>query len=261
MQTVLVRGVNDIGSAIACRLAQDGRTVLIHDSPAPTVTRRCMAFADAIFDGEATLEDIRGIRIDAPDRSDLQVGSVVVTCSTFEHVLSSLSPDVLIDARMRKRETPEDIQEQAMLTIGLGPGFHAGTNCHIAIETSWEDLGRIIVDGPTLEFRGEPREIGGRQRERYVYAPVTGRFQTSMNIGDEVSEGDVVASIDDTPLHAPLSGILRGLTRDGVQVDERTKVIEVDPRSREVASISGIAERPERVADGVRRALAAWSDQ
>ncbi len=261
MWTVVVQGSNDIGSAIACRLAQDGQRVLIHDGPAPTTTRRGMAFADAIFDGEAALEGIRGICIDTPRESDLAAGTVVLSCSTFEDVLDSVPPDILIDARMRKREIPQNIRALAGLTIGLGPGFHAGKNCHIAIETSWEDLGRVIDDGPTLEFRGEPREIGGRQRERYIYAPVAGSFQTSLNIGDEVSEGDVVAMIDDTPLHAPLSGTLRGLTRDGVPVAERTKVVEVDPRSRELANVSGIAERPGRIADGVRRALAAWIAQ
>jgi xanthine dehydrogenase accessory factor len=218
-----------------------------------------MSFTDAIFDGEAMLEGIRGIRNDRPQRSDLVAGTVMLSCSTFEDVLASVSPDVLIDARMRKREMPEDMRALAGLTIGLGPGFHAGKNCHVAIETSWEDLGRVISDGPTLEFRGEPREIGGRRRERYVYAPVAGRFQTSLNIGDVVTESQVVATIDDTPLHAPLSGILRGLTRDGVQVAERTKVIEVDPRSRELADIYGIAERPGRIAEGVRHALAAWT--
>ncbi|TVR76229.1 MAG: hypothetical protein EA415_01495 [Sphaerobacteraceae bacterium] len=257
--TVVVRGSNDIGSAIACRLAQDGQRVLIHDGPAPTTTRRGMAFADAIFDGEATLEGIRGIRIDTPGAAELMVGTVMLSCSPFVDVLASVSPDILIDARMRKREIPQDVRGLAGLTIGLGPGFHAGKNCHIAIETSWEDLGRVIDDGPTLEFRGEPREIGGRQRERYIYAPVAGRFQTRLNIGEEVSEGEVVAMINDTPLHAPLSGTLRGLTRDGVPVAERTKVVEVDPRSRESANFSGIAERPGRIADGVRRALAAWT--
>jgi xanthine dehydrogenase accessory factor len=55
-------------------------------------------------------------------------------------------------------------------------------------------------------------------------------------------------------LTAPLDGLLRGLTRDGVPVSVRTKVIEVDPRNRE-AEVRGIGERPRRIADGVLLAL------
>lgn len=48
---VLVRGVGDIGSAVANHLFTDGYCVVIHDEPLPTTTRRRMAFADAVFDG------------------------------------------------------------------------------------------------------------------------------------------------------------------------------------------------------------------
>ena len=52
---VLVRGVGDIGSAVAHRLFGAGYGVVIHDDPQPTTTRRGMAFADAVFDGRASL--------------------------------------------------------------------------------------------------------------------------------------------------------------------------------------------------------------
>ena len=42
---------------------------------------------------------------------------------------------------------------------------------------------------------------------------------------------------------APLDGVLRGLTRDGVPVTVRTKIIEVDPRGQ-AGEVRGIAERP-----------------
>jgi len=51
---VLVRGVGDIGSAVAHRLFTAGCEVIIHDDPQPATTRRGMAFADAIFDGWQT---------------------------------------------------------------------------------------------------------------------------------------------------------------------------------------------------------------
>lgn len=255
MGSILVRGSGDIGSAIACRLVQAGNGVLIHDAPAPTATRRGMGFTNATFDSRASLDGIDAVRVDLPDEQDPMSGNVLVSCIPFDELIAAVSPDILVDARMRKRTAPEDMRGLAALTVGLGPGFIAGENCDIAVETSWEDLGRVITEGPTLEFRGEPREIGGRRRERYVYAPVAGRFRTDLDIGDNVAEGQIVATIDGTPLKAPLTGVLRGLTHDGVDVQERTKVIEVDPRGPEAANIYGIAERPGRIAEGVMGAI------
>lgn len=54
---------------------------------------------------------------------------------------------------------------------------------------------------------------------------------------------------------APLDGVLRGLTRNGVPVDRGTKVIEIDPLLGE-AQVSGHGERPLRIAEGVLKALA-----
>ena len=47
--------------------------------------------------------------------------------------------------------------------------------------------------------------------------------------------------IGDVPLRAPIDGILRGLTHDGVPVAKKTKVIEVDPRA-DLARITGISQ-------------------
>ena len=41
----LVRGVGDIGSAVAHLVFREGYAVVLHDEPAPTTTRRGMAFA------------------------------------------------------------------------------------------------------------------------------------------------------------------------------------------------------------------------
>jgi xanthine dehydrogenase accessory factor len=120
----------------------------------------------------------------------------------------------------------------------------------------WGDrLGEIIEAGATLPLGGEPRPIGGVGRARFVYAPVCGRFQTSARIGDQVEENAIVATIDEIPLRAPIGGVLRGLTRSGVVVAERTKVIEVDPRGDPAAAF-GLGERPRRIAEGVLKAMA-----
>ncbi len=64
MLCILVRGSGDIGSAVAHHLFQAGYGVAIHESVQPTVPRRKMAFADAVFDGEATLDGVQARRVD-----------------------------------------------------------------------------------------------------------------------------------------------------------------------------------------------------
>ena len=258
--TVLVRGVNDVASAVAHRLSSAGHAVAIHDVPAPTSSRRGMAFADAMFDGRAELAGIVATRVDDPSAvrdAALARAGIPVHAGDFAALLDAYRPDVLVDARMRKRAAPEVQRGLAALTIGLGPGFVAGENVDLAVETGWgDDLGRVVERGPTRDLAGEPRAIDGVARERYVYAPAAGTLRTRLQIGSRVRAGEVVAHVDDTPLLSPIDGALRGLTRDGVLVALRTKVIEVDPRGT-AGNLYGIGERPGRIADGVLGAVRA----
>jgi xanthine dehydrogenase accessory factor len=124
----------------------------------------------------------------------------------------------------------------------------------VVIETSWHGLGEVITHGRTRPFSGEPREIAGHARDRYVYAPLDGVFRTKARIGDTLRRGEEVAAISSLVLVAPLDGVLRGLVRDGVPVAVGTKVIEVDPRV-EGAQIYGIGERPRLIAESVLAAI------
>lgn len=86
---------------------------------------------------------------------------------------------------------------------------------------------------------------------------MAGIFRTNLSIGDAITQGQEVARIDSTPLFAPITGILRGLTHYGVPVSPKTKVIEVDPRIQD-AQVCGIRERPARIAEGVLTAIQHW---
>jgi len=256
---VLIRGSGDVGSAIAHVLLGAGYGVVIHEVDRPTAPRRGMAFADAVFDGSAELEGVRarlvneivGLGPSVAERKE-----VCVTTAGLGFVLAALAPAVLVDARMRKREEPESQLDLAPLTIGLGPNFVAGETTHLAIETQWGDaLGALVTAGQTRALAGEPRSFDGHARDRFVYAPAAGLLRTSAAIGDRVRAGDVVATIDDVQLTAPLEGILRGLTHDGVPVTRGLKVLEVDPRG-DVAAAIGVGARPRRIAEGVLAAIA-----
>jgi xanthine dehydrogenase accessory factor len=258
---ILVRGSGDVGSAAAHILFRSGYSVILHDSASPSATRRRMAFCDAIFDGQAELAGVSAKLLRSlsgiEERIAVQDAIIIMTLD-LPQLLSKLQPDILVDARMRKHDHPEVQISLAAFTIGLGPNFIAGETVHAAIETGWNDeLGNVIWHGATRPLEGEPQTIAGHARDRYVYAPVEGIFQTALQIGDVVSAGQEVARIKDIPLCAPIDGILRGLTHDGIPVSRKTKVIEVDPRGKQ-SLIRGIGERPGRIAQGVLKAVQMW---
>ena len=250
MALCLVRGCGDIGSAIAHALFAAGHAVLIHDVADPSFARRGMAFTDAMFDDGATLEGVTGRRtqdIFSIRRMFDRREEIPLVAGNFAKFLDYLRPQVLIDARMNKRSMPERQTGLAPLTIGLGPNFVAGETTDLVVETAWQALGSIIDSGSSLPLAGEPRPINGHGRERYVYAPAEGRFETACGIGAKVSRGETVACIGAALIRSPLDGCLRGITHTGAAVKAGTKVVEVDPRG-DPAKAFGIAERPGRIA-------------
>lgn len=258
MALCLVRGCGDIGSAVAHALFSVGHAVLIHDDATPGFARRGMAFTDAMYGGNATLDGVSGRR--TSDTFSIRWmlerrEEIPLTAENFRKILEYMRPHVLIDARMNKRAIPERQSGLAPLTIGLGPNFVAGETTDLIVETAWEDLGRIITEGSSRPLAGEPRPINGFGRERYVYAPVGGRFETDCAIGMVVAKGQAVACIGDGIIRAPLDGCLRGLSHAGAAVKAGTKVVEVDPRG-DPAKAFGIAERPGRLALAVLAAVA-----
>ena len=256
-QTVLIRGCGDVGSAVAHRLLGTGYRVAMHDAAAPAHTRRGMAFTNALFEHKSELAGVwakHQVSLQAVAHM-LDCGrAIAVTTGDIAGVLQELQPAVVVDARMRKRATPAPTGA-GILTIGLGPNFVTGKNADLAVETAWgDDLGKVIEQGATRPLEGEPREIEGHARDRYVYAPASGMFVTAHDIGAAVEQGEEIARIGGVVLAAPLSGRLRGLTHSAVYVEQGTKVIEIDPRAED-ADIYGIGERPRRIAEGVLAAV------
>ena len=54
-------------------------------------------------------------------------------------------------------------------------------------------------------------------------------YRSDFEIGDSVAASQIIGRINDMPIKAPVSGILRGLIRSGAKVTEGDKLIEVDP--------------------------------
>lgn len=255
---MLIRGVGDVGSAIAYGLYSQGFEVILHDGPQPHYARRGMSFTDAMFDPDgAMLEALRARRCDNVTTlvSALSHREIIpVTTRDIASLCHSLKPQVLVDARMRKRLTPERQSHLALLTIGVGPNFVAGDTVHLVIESSWDGLGNIITQGPAKPLAGTVREIAGYGIERIIYAACDGVFLTSLNIGARVQAGATAGRLEHFEIRAPLGGRVRGLTRSGVGVGRGMKILEIDPREND-ALVFGLGERPIKIAEGVLAAI------
>ncbi len=254
---ILVLGCGDIGSAVAHALFGKGARVLVSDRAQPAHARRGMSFIDALFDGEATLEGVvaRRARSLQAIRDIWKVDEALPVSSLPEtELLTGLGFDVVVDATMRRFPLVPDRRPLAPNVIGLGPGFAPGVNCHVAIETQWgPSMGAVLREHGTAPLAGGPPRLDGVGRERFVMATSAGRWHTAAALGQRVGAGDVVGTVDGSPVRVPRVGTLRGLAHDGVAVAAGDNLIEVDPR--EPPEVFGLGPRPRAVARGVCEAL------
>jgi xanthine dehydrogenase accessory factor len=231
---ILVRGAGELASAAAHRLFRCGFRVAMTDLASPTAVRRTVSFCTAITDGSAQVEGVRGVRYTLAE-ADLLPGfawdQVPVFVDPEGRLRTLWKPDVVVDARMLKRNADDRIDE-AGLVIGLGPGLEAGRDVHFVVETHrGHHLGRIIAHGCAAGDTGEPGEVGGYTRERVLRAPVAGRFETTRRIGDLVSAGEPVVAVGGREVCSAIDGLLRGLLPAGLEVTAGQKLGDVDPRN------------------------------
>ncbi|HUZ90585.1 MAG TPA: xanthine dehydrogenase [Methylocella sp.] len=253
----VILGTNEIASAVAVNLYRSGYSVVLSHDPLPPVIRRKMAFHDVLFDDPVTIAGVGAWRADfgleilsRPGRSK----GVIITELGLLDLIVLRTLDILVDARMQKYQVTPDLRRLARFTIGLGPGFTAGTNCDSAIETRPSKSGRILQQGSTDAADGISRRLGGSGAERFVYSPVPGRWHTPIEIGTRIFKDFIVGHLGGDAVRAPFDGILRGVVRDGTEVPEGVKLLEIDPRGRK-ASWTGIDSRAKIIANAVTKAI------
>lgn len=248
-----------MGSAVAHALFRRGARLLIAERERSPHARRGMAFTDALFDGEASLEGVLARRVAglAEVESCWRQGNCIpVTTQPESQLTAVIAFDALVEATMRREPVRPDLRGLARHVIGLGPGYAPGANCDVAIETQWgEAMGAVLHDRPAAPRAGGPRALDGVTRERFVPAPAAGMWRTRAQLGQRVRPGDIVGELDGQPVAAPIHGHLRGLSRDGVRVQAGARLVEVDPRQS--PELSGLGERPLAIARGVVQALSA----
>ena len=65
--------------------------------------------------------------------------------------------------------------------------------------------------------------IAGYGKERVIHSPAAGIMHNLSQIGDIVEKDQILARVDDVPVYASLTGVLRGIIRDGYEVPKGMK--------------------------------------
>ena len=255
---ILVRGGGDLATGTIHRLWSAGLRVLVLEAEHPAAIRRQVSLCEAVYEGETAVEGLRAVRIETLAQAEAiwEQNAVPVLVDPQGKSIAPTKPDVLVDAILAKKNLGTT-RDMAPLTIALGPGFTAGQDVDVVVETKrGHRLGRIIREGSAIPNTGIPGVIGGCGAERVIHAQTAGVFMNVRKIGDLVEKGETVATIrapegKDIPVTAQIPGILRGLLRSGYPVTRGFKIADIDPRREELSNCFLISDKSRCIAGSV----------
>ena len=261
---IVVRGGGDLATGTIHRLWSAGLRVLVLEAEHPAAIRRQVSLCEAVYEGETTVEGLRAVRVESLEAAEAvwAENAVPVLVDPKGSCLKQARPAVLIDAIIAKKNLGTT-REMAPLTIALGPGFVAGRDVDVVVETKrGHKLGRIIREGAAAPNSGVPGIIGGYGAERVIHAPEAGIFRNRHAIADLVTAGETIAVIEmpdgnTVSVTTQIDGILRGLLRDGYPVTRGFKVADVDPRRSELENCFLISDKARCIAGSVLELVAA----
>lgn len=260
-QLVIVRGGGDIATGTIHKLHRSGYPVLVLETGFPSAIRRCVAFSEAVYDGTAEVEGVTSVKASGYEEacSIMEQGAVPVMIDETCEVLHEAKPWAVVDAILAKKNlgTTRDMADK---TIGLGPGFTAGQDVDLVIETMrGHNLGRIIGNGSAEPNTGMPGIIGGVGAERVIHSPAKGVFFGKAMIGDMVEKGQAIGTIitgqGEVTVEASLTGLLRGIIKDGYPVVKGFKIADIDPRKSEYENCFTISDKARCIAGSVLEGL------
>lgn len=261
---IIVRGAGDLATGTIHRLKKSGFRLLVLETDHPAAIRRQVALSEAVYSKSACVEGVEAVRVeDEKQMIDAwKNGKVPVMVDPKGESIASMQPKVIVDAILAKRNLGTN-KNMAPLTIALGPGFTAGVDVDVVIETKrGHNLGRVIREGSAYPNTGIPGIIGGYGVERVIHASADGILKNKSKIGDIVEKGQVIAVIEasdkenvadikKTEVTATIDGLLRGLIRDNYPVTKGFKIADIDPRKEELANCFTISDKARCIAGSV----------
>lgn len=297
---IICRGAGDLATGIIHRLHRAGHRVIALETDYPAAIRRQVSFCEAVYDGSAAVEGVTARLVPALADAEtdtetysgindtpaahivsekwdssaieavLEAGEVPLLIDPKGESIALLKPDVVVDAIIAKKNLGTTIN-MAPLVIGVGPGFTAGQDVHLVIESMrGHNLARIITDGMAQPNTGVPGNIAGFTSERVIHAPAAGYIHDVRKIGDIVQKGDEIARIypdkesydnalsEYVSVNATITGIIRGLIREGYYFRKGFKIADIDPRESELTNCFTISDKARSIAGSVLEAVSAF---
>ena len=297
---IICRGAGDLATGIIHRLHRAGHRVIALETDYPAAIRRQVSFCEAVYDGSAVVEGVTARLVPALADAEtdtetysgendtpaahivsekwdssaieavLEAGEVPLLIDPKGESIALLKPDVVVDAIIAKKNLGTTI-DMAPLVIGVGPGFTAGQDVHLVIESMrGHNLARIITDGMAQPNTGVPGNIAGFTSERVIHAPAAGYIHDVRKIGDIVQKGDEIARIypdkesydnalsEYVPVNATITGIIRGLIREGYYFRKGFKIADIDTRESEITNCFTISDKARSIAGSVLEAVSAF---
>lgn len=256
---ILIRGAGDLATAIAVRLFRSGYRIILTDIDTPSMVRRSVAFAEAVYTKEHHVEGIRAVHTDIAGCHNVwSSGAIPLLVNVDSKDIEQLSPSAVVDAIIAKKNLGT-YRNDKYYTIALGPGFTAPFEVDVVIETQrGHHLGRCIYEGSAQKNTGIPGNIEGYSIERVLRAPVAGRIEHHKHIGDSVTKGECICSIVNdegiSPVKAQMDGMIRGLIHPKCTITKGLKIGDIDPRN-DVHFCSTVSDKGTALGGGVLEAL------
>jgi xanthine dehydrogenase accessory factor len=254
---VVIKGAGDIASGVAHKLFRSGFSVVMTEIERPMCVRRNVSFASCIYEGTWEIEGVQAKKAGTKDEV-LQIARnnmIPVLIDPSCKIKDDISCNILVDAVLAKKNMGTT-KNDASLVIGLGPGFYAGRDVDVVIETNrGHNLGRIIFEGEAEPNTGVPGDIAGYGIERVLRAPAAGIIRNNKQIGDWVNKSDLIAWIGLAEVRATTNGVIRGLIYDGLEVYQDWKIGDIDPRPEAMRWTDTISDKARCIAGGVLEAI------
>jgi len=254
--SVLIHGIDETTSAVARRLSMEGYAVVLQQKAPPQCLRHKMSFGDAWFDGSATLDPVEARRADL--NKELLLGLktrlfVPVCNQPLGSVIERWPWDVIVMGASSEEFYGYPMINLASLTIGLGPSYFAGKDCHVVIETAGPDIGALIREGRCPDHKAWLTRQKDRADGCEIETPISGLFMPLTEIAAVINEGKPLGQIGETLILAPAKGRVRGLARKGRAVVKGQTIADV--AFSPSAIVSGVSCQNQMIARGVAFAI------
>lgn len=254
---VVIRGGGDLATGVAEVLYQSGFKILILDIEKPSSIRRSVCFSEAIYDGIIQVENIICKKVENENDIEKCWNEKIIPIMVDEkgEIIKKIKPDVVVDSIIAKKNLGTT-KEMAPITIALGDGFKAGKDVDIVVETMrGHNLGRVITSGRAMKNTGIPGEIKGVSKDRVIYSLANGRFSSVKKIGDTVQKDEIIGYVGDVEIRGKISGVLRGIIREGYEVTENMKIGDIDPRIEEKNNCFTISDKARSLGGAVLKSI------